>query len=273
MKWFKRILLGILALVLLAVGTLYAWSAVIIGKEHPVTARSVTLSSAPEVVAEGERLARVLVCFNGCHGKDMEGILFFEQPLVGRFVAPNLTTLDKRYTPEETEALVRQGVRPDGKSLFGMPSDSFSIMTDEHLTAVLSFIDSYPAHENDPGKTSIGPLGRLGLVLGQYFPAAVRAQSQPWLSTFIEDPLRHGEYLAITACAECHGPDLDGSNGFAPPLTIAKAYSFEDFSKLMATGEGLGGRDLGLMSRMTQTRFQHMTDDEVEHLHAYLNSR
>lgn len=272
MKWIKRILLGILALVLLAVGTLYAWSAVIIGKEYPVAARSVTLSSDPQVLAEGERLSRVLGCFNGCHGKEMEGSLFFEQPLVGRFVAPNLTTLDKRYTPGEIEALVRQGVRPDGKSLFGMPSDSFSIMTDEHLSAVLSFVASFPTHENDPGKTSIGPLGRLGLVLGQYFPAAVNAQPQPWLSAFIEDPLRHGEYLAITACAECHGSELEGTEGFTPPLTIAKAYSLDDFRKLMATGEGLGGRDLGLMSRMTQTRFRHLTDNEVEALHAYLQS-
>lgn len=272
MKWFKRILLGILALVLLAVGTLYAWSAVMIGKEYPVTARSVPLSSAPEVVAEGERLAKVFGCFHGCHGKDMEGSLFFEQPLVGRFVAPNLTNLDSRYTPEEIEALVRQGVRPDGRSLFGMPSDSFSIMTDKHLTAVLSFIDSYPTHENDPGKTSVGPLGRLGLVLGQYFPAAVRARSQPWLPAFIEDPLRHGEYLAITACAECHGTELEGTEGFTPPLSIAKAYSLDDFRKLMATGEGLGGRDLGLMSRMTQTRFRHMNEREVEDLYAYLSS-
>lgn len=272
MKWLKRILLGILALVLLAVGTLYAWSAVIIGKEYPVAARPVTLSSDPQVVAEGERLAQVLGCFHGCHGKDMEGAVFFADPLLGNFVAPNLTTLTQRYSTEEIEALVRQGVRPDGKSLFGMPSDAFSIMTDEHLTAVLSFVVSKPAHENDPGETSVGPLGRLGLIIGEYIPAAVNAQAQPWLPKFIEDPLRHGEYLAITACAECHGFELEGTGGFTPPLTIAKAYSLEDFRKMMATGEGLGGRNLGLMSAMTQSRFRHMTEDEVADLHAYLQT-
>jgi hypothetical protein len=42
---------------------------------------------------------------------------------------------------------------------------------------------------------------------------------------------------------------------------------------LMSDGTGLGGRDLGLMSRMGQNRFSHMNEDEVEALYQYLQSR
>lgn len=272
MKWLKRILLGIVALVLLAVGTLYAWSAMIIGKEYPVERREVVLSTDPAVIAEGKRLAQVFGCANGCHGKNMEGTLAFEAPFVGSFYAPSLTAAVRNYTPEQFEALVRQGIRPDGTSLFGMPSDSFSIMTDEQMSAIYSYIRSAPDLEGDLGKTRIGPLGRLGLVMGEHWPAAARAQ-QPWLTSFLRNSGRHGEYLAITACAECHGPALEGIEGFTPPLTIAKAYSADEFRNMMATGEGLGGRDLGLMSRMTQSRFRHLTEEEVDTLYGYLSSR
>ncbi|MDX1555660.1 MAG: hypothetical protein R3212_06515, partial [Xanthomonadales bacterium] len=179
MKWLKRILLSILALALLAVGTLYAWSATIIGKEFPAERRELSRSTAPDVLAEGERLAQVFGCANGCHGRNMEGTLAFEAPFVGRFYAPSLTAAVRNYTPGQFEALVRQGVRPDGSSLFGMPSDSFSIMADEHLSAVYSYISSVPDQDDVAGETSIGPLGRLGLIMGEHWPAAARAR-QPW---------------------------------------------------------------------------------------------
>jgi mono/diheme cytochrome c family protein len=154
-----------------------------------------------------------------------------------------------------------------------MPSDSFSIMTDEDLSDILSFIKSYPTHQNDAGNSSYGPLARLGLVMGEYWVAAEKTQAEPWQEGFRSDPLKLGEYLAITACTECHGLELQGMEGFTPPLTIAKAYSLEDFRKLTSTGVGLGGRDLGLMSQMAEFRLKHLKDDEVVALHTYLQSR
>jgi cytochrome c553 len=272
MKWVKRILLGIVALVLLAIGTLYAWSAVIINKKYPVEQRTVELSSDPAVLEEGERLSQVFGCFHGCHGRDMEGNVVFEEDWLGRFVAPNITALPDRYSESELEALVRQGVRPDGTSVLGMPSDSFSIMTDKDYAAVMSFVTAFPRKENDPGKTSVGPLGRLGLIVGMFHPAAAVRYPEPWQEGFREDPMKLGEYLAITGCAECHGSELEGSEGFTPPLVIAKAYSREDFQTMMKTGVGLGGRDLGLMSQMTQTRFQHLSEDEIDAIHTFLQT-
>ena len=274
MKWFKRIVVALIAIPILAVGVLYIWSEVILDREYRFESRSIALSSNPEVIARGERLSRVLGCFHGCHGANMEGSVFFEEDWVGRFVAPNLTKAVDRYSPAELEAIIRQGVLPDGISVLGMPSESFAIMTDEDLVAVLSFIQTYPPSENDPGKSKPGPLARLGLVMGQYLPAAAAiSEAVPWQEGFRNDPGQLGAYVATVTCAECHGLDFEGQEGFTPPLTIAKAYSLDDFRTLMAEGIGLGGRDLGLMSGVARTRFRHFTDDEVEALHDYLHSR
>jgi hypothetical protein len=77
----------------------------------------------------------------------------------------------------------------------------------------------------------------------------------------------------MNVCAECHGADHEGIEGFTPPLQIAKAYSKDDFNKLMMTGAGLDGRDLGLMNEVAQRRFSVMTETEVESLHFFLQSR
>ena len=121
MKWFKRIVVALIAIPILAVGVLYIWSEVILDREYRFESRSIALSSNPEVIARGERLSRVLGCFHGCHGANMEGSVFFEEDWIGRFVAPNLTKAVDRYSPAELEAIIRQGVLPDGISVLGMP--------------------------------------------------------------------------------------------------------------------------------------------------------
>ena len=85
-----------------------------------------------------------------------------------------------------------------------------------------------------------------------------------------------GRHLALTSCPECHGPDLNGFPGDdAPPLIVAKAYSAENFARLMKTGITVSGTEsaTGLMTEMGRMRFSVMTDDEVRALKLYLDSR
>lgn len=274
-RWLKRISLGLLALVLLALGTLYGWSQSILAEPWDTQPRAIAYTENPDELARGERLAQVFGCFHGCHGADMEGDVFFEEPWVARVVAPNLTQAVRRLTPEQFEAIVRQGVMPDGKGTLGMPSASFATMTDRDLGAIYSFISAYPEQtQQDFGKTSIGLLGRLGLVLGEFRMQPAQIDDSPWVQERLQDPLAHGAYLARNACSECHGLDLEGSPGFAPPLLISKAYNRARFGRLLATGTGLDEqRDLGLMARVAQYRLTHLEPPEVDALHAYLLSR
>lgn len=274
-KWTKRILLGLLALILLALGTTYAWSHLILNKNYTAESRAIAWTEDPAELARGERLAQVYGCFHGCHGADMEGDVFFEDPLFGRGVAPNLTRAVRDYTPEQFEALVRQGIRPDGSGLVAMPSGSFATMSDQDLGAIYSFISSYPEQPvQDLGETTLYPLARVFLILGEFKLPAEEVDDRPWTEERLEDPVSRGAYLARNACSECHGLDLAGQPDFTPPLTIAKAYDREKFGRLMATGVGVDDtRDLGLMARVSEYRFAHFTDEEVDDLHAFLQSR
>jgi hypothetical protein len=74
-------------------------------------------------------------------------------------------------------------------------------------------------------------------------------------------------------CNECHGPALKGDEFFASSnLRVLRAYSPEDFTKLMRTGVPLGGRKLGMMGEVAKVRFVHFTDAEVAALYAYLHT-
>jgi cytochrome c553 len=80
--------------------------------------------------------------------------------------------------------------------------------------------------------------------------------------------------MVMTACTECHGQKLEGRTIGAfktPSLAIAAAYSANDFSTLMRTGVGLGGRNLGLMTEMGQIRFVNFSDQEVRAIRSYLS--
>jgi cytochrome c553 len=272
-KWVKRVLLSLLLFLLLAIIGVYAWSGVIIHKKYDAVERNIMPSSRPEVIEKGKRLAQLYGCYEGCHGVDMEGRVFFEGLAIGKIISPNLTTAVDKYTRSEMEAIIRQGIRPDGTSVMAMPSASFATMTDGDLSAILAFIESYPKQDQDLGYSSIGIMPRAMLVIGEFKPAAAEADGEPAQSSDLRTPAALGEYLTVNACSECHGMELEGMDGFSPPLTIAKGYSLEDFSKLMSTGLGLGDRDLGLMSEVAESRFVKMNGKEVEAIHTFLTSR
>ena len=272
-KLLKRIVLGILAFILLAVGVIYFWGELILKTKYSAETRSVLQASRPEAVERGKRLSQVFGCYKGCHGADMEGKLFFEKFGVAKLIAPNLTTAVEKFTRSELEAIIRQGIRPDGTSVIAMPSASFSGMTDRDYSAIVAFIEQYPRQDQEWGTSSFGLLARFGLVNGEFTPEAANERIAPIESQELQDPLNLGEYIAMNACSECHGLDLEGIGSFTPSLVIAKGYSLEDFKILMTTGKGVGDRDLGLMSEVAVGRFNQMTDEEVESLHQFLQSR
>ncbi|NIV19994.1 MAG: hypothetical protein GWN54_05025, partial [Gammaproteobacteria bacterium] len=180
MIWVKRFIKGLLGLALLAAAVVYLWSSMLLERGYVAESRGILLSSRPEVIDRGERLAQVFGCFHGCHGADMEGMVFFESWYAGRIVAPNLTRAMEEFSPSEMEAIVRQGVRPDSTSIFGMPSTAFATMTDRDLSAILSFIAAQEPQTLDLGRSRYGPLARLLLIKGDIKAEAALAREQPW---------------------------------------------------------------------------------------------
>jgi len=271
-RWLKWIGLTLGGVLVLALSVIWLGSELLLRETYTPMLREVRIPTSPTDLAEGERLARVLGCMGGCHGRDMEGGDLFDFFDGSQLRSPNLTRIAQDYSPAQFEAAVRQGIKPDGRSVLAMPSANFATMTDEHLGQILAFIEAYPAQDDQPPQHRIMPIARLFLLLGEFQPAVAESVPgrNPVNQADLADPAKLGEYLALNACTECHGLDLAGIGGFTPSLVTARAYSEEEFTKLMNEGIALGGRDVGLMTEMGQRRFTHLKPFEIRALYGWL---
>jgi cytochrome c553 len=250
----------------------------------PAPSPSTTPSAALEPAAppgdpvEGRRLATRVGC-NGCHGPAGAGEVFQENPELGRIVAPNLTHRRALYDDAALAALLREGRTHDGHVPWGMPIKMFQHLSDREVRDIIAWLRALPAVE-DPAL----PEGRWSDSL----VASTRDGTHPWLPDMKPDPGNRppamppsspqalGRHLAMTTCTECHGWDLNGWEGDpAPSLVVAKAYTPEQFTRLMRTGEvAAGGKSkTGMMSGVAAYRYKELSDAEIAALKAFLDAR
>lgn len=262
----------------LAWGTIWHLGERIIARRYETPPLKIVAVSDPVMLAEGERLANVAGCL-GCQGAKMNGKLFGEAPFVYRSVKANIPRLAADYSDEDLARAIRHGVRKDGRSVIGMPSPAFFDVRDEELAAIISFARTLPDRGAKLPKSETLILGRLELLRGLYPPEASTIDHQADRRNFdFVDKAQRGEYLAKIAFAECHGLDFAGDPysdepGSSPDLSIAAAYSPDQFARLLRTGEPAGGRDLRLMDDVARDRFVHFTDDEIAALQAFFMQR
>lgn len=245
-----------------------------------------TASAAPAHLAvpagdpiEGARIARRVGC-DGCHDEGGKGGRFDHQtPQGDRVVAPNLTVKRALYDDAGLALLLREGKTRDGHPPLGMPIFMFQHLSDSELRDITAWLRALPALENPGlGMSLLTPATVKRLQDGTHRFAA-NGKPDPGNDPPRErpnEPLALGKYLAFTTCSECHGRDLNGfEGGDAPPLIVARAYSLENFKRLMKTGEvAAGGKSkTGFMSKVAASRFSVLTDAEVAALKLYLDSR
>lgn len=244
--------------------------------DAPVTSVAVAEKPVGNAV-EGLRIATRIGC-NGCHTRTGAGQVFTEEPGVMRIVAPNLTERRKLYDDAGIKALLREGKTHDGHRPLGMPIKMYQYLSDQEILDITAWLRALP----DVGNPDL-PEG----MLSDEIKKQLKDGSFPY-DDDLPDPIVHssatvptetlalGKHLAMTSCPECHAPDLNGFPGDnAPSLIVAKAYSAENFARLMKTGILSDGKESksGLMTAMGRKRFSVMTDTEVEALKAYLDSR
>lgn len=274
LKWLKYLVLTLLGLVLCAVGAVYAISEYKLRRTHETPPIDLSIPRDPTAIEEGRRLATIRGCYRGCHA-ELEGQVMVDMSFRLRLVAPNLTRAASRYSTEDLARIVRYGVRPDGTTTTGMPSDMFYFLSDGDLARILAFIKNAEPVENDLETTKLRILARAFISIGEFDPDAERVAAlgaRPAKPDPGPTP-EYGRYIAMSTCTECHGMRLEGGfRGKAPPLNIVRGYSREDFTRLMREGIGLGDRDLGVMTKVAQSRFSVMTDDEINGLFAFLQT-
>ena len=275
LRWLGIALGSCAALGLLAYVVVYVLSERTLRHTYAVPAVAITIPTDPASIIEGRRLAIIHGCFGGCHGRQAEGMVMFDKPMIARFVAPNLTAAVRKYSDADLAIIIRNGVLPDGRSTMVMPSEAFVDLTDADLVRIIAFLKSLPAANGPGANVSIGPLGRIGVAAGKFKTTAqLIAETVPPPDAAGEDAV-FGRYLARTICAQCHGTSLRGDSNpdfTSPSLEIVAAYSPESFVQLLRTGVALGGRNLATMSPWSRTHLTYLTDAEIAALYSYLRA-
>ncbi len=290
LKWIGIVLGSLLGLIVLIALVLFVKSRIEFTRKYDVKVESVSVPTDAASVEHGHHLATIL-CME-CHEKDLGGDpTFFDGGPLGHASAPNLTSgaggLGGQFTDADFVRVLRHGVKPDGTSVFIMPSTDFAYLSDKDLGDLIAYVKSVqPVDRQTPepharftvlanvmyGAGLFGNLLRAGRI--QQMGAAPVAP-EPAVSA------DYGQYLVrINGCHDCHGPQLSGGkpgdpdSPLAPTLTPGgelRAWSEADFLKTLHTGVTPSGTQL----RDRFMPWMHkglMTDDELKAVWAYLHS-
>jgi mono/diheme cytochrome c family protein len=307
MKWLKRSLLMIVALVVLAVGGIVTKFYVLLPLSRPP--QQVRAPSTPEAIARGKYLANsVALCVN-CHsdarsdlpgqpvveGREFAGRAFTEMVgFPGAVRAPNLTsdplTGLGSFTDGEILRAMREGIGKDGRPLFPMmPYERLhDALSDDDALAIIAYLRTLPPVRHDACKTELGfPLN----LLVRLAPKPVDVAPPPMPT----EPVARGKVLmALGSCTGCHtthdahhedvpGHFLAGGDAFPLPTggkiyapnissdaaTGVGAYSDDDLRRAITEGIGKNGRPLYFMP---WTVFRNMTDEDVRAVIAALRA-
>lgn len=244
-----------------------------------------TINRDAETTAHGAHLFVTHGCAD-CHGADGAGKLVFDGGPVLRLVAPNISPGGriKDYSADQIAAAIRDGVKPDGRSLVFMPVRDFHEMSDSDTAALVAYVQSLPASNNDPGPYQIRPLGRVLYWLGNFPLVAAEtvdhtphSRSAPAVAATAE----YGKYLA-QGCIGCHGenfagqhvpgtpPDFPDSANLTPHPNGLANWTEADFVRALREGKRPDGRALNPF--MPWQALGQMNDQELVAIWAYLRT-
>jgi mono/diheme cytochrome c family protein len=187
-------------------------------------------ASAQSPLERGRYLVEVLGACGNCHTpKGPEGDLpgkhlaggFQLDDVFGTWITPNIT-LDPetgvgRWTDTEIIRAIREGKRPDGRTLGPpMPYDLYRRLADSDVKAMVAYLRTVAPVRN------VVPQSRYKISLPDSYGPPVDAVPDPSRL----DLVKYGEYLAgpVAHCVECHTPFLPegrpdtsrlGAGGFA----------------------------------------------------------
>jgi mono/diheme cytochrome c family protein len=286
LKWVGIVLGGLIGVLVLALIAVYAISGSRMNKTYDIQVETVPVPSEAEALARGEHLAVTRGCTD-CHGADLEGTVFSDDPALGRLIADNLTAgsggVGSSYSDADWVRAIRHGVGPDGKPLLFMPSHEFYYLSDADLGALLTYVKSVPAVDNEHPGNSAGPLARVMLIAGQLdlLPVELidhegpRPQA-PEAGVTVE----YGEYLAV-GCTGCHGPGYSGGPipggppDWPPAANLTPAgnlasWTEAEFIDAFRTGIRPSGERFN--EAMPYTAVGQMTDDELKAIWLFLQS-
>src|SRR5678816_3990853 len=89
-RWVLRVALVLLVVLAIAAVIVFAMTQARLTHSYAIAAETVAIPSDAAALERGKHVATISGCVD-CHGPDLAGRIFFENAMVGRFVASNLT--------------------------------------------------------------------------------------------------------------------------------------------------------------------------------------
>lgn len=315
MRTLLKVIGILLVVVLVAAGAFYLWAGYVANRQFTRTIEThridfpVPFPLTPDELAEagvaedvGGELALARARERGrhliearyhcaeCHGHNFGGGVMVDSPVLGRFLAPNLTTgrgsVVADFTPADWDRAVRHGVRRDGRPSV-MPAQDFLRLSDQELSDIITYIKAQPAVDNEVPESTLGPLGKVLVATGQ-LPAPAESVADHRAAHVATPPpadvsAEFGAHLAGT-CVGCHGMNLTGgpivggdpswppSRNLTPHETGLGGWTYEQFVVALRDGRSPDGTAVQAPMTLVQPYAKSMTDVEMQALWAYLRS-
>jgi mono/diheme cytochrome c family protein len=287
LKWIGIVVGGLVAVVVIAaVGMILSTNARF-SKQHTIPVETIAIPTDEASLAIGQHWAEIHC--QACHGPDLSGGPFFEDPQLGYVDAPTLTAgqggIGAAMTDEDWVRAIRHGVKRDGTSVFIMPSNDFYFLSDADLGGIIAYVKSVPPVDRairPQGLTLFAKLlyalGAFGdLLYAEVIPHEAPRPAVP-LAGVTED---YGEYLVNAhGCRSCHGAQLNGGQPAEPGAPFAhnltpggelSGWTEADFFTALREGRAPTGRELS--ASMPWQGLGKMTDDELKAVWLYLQAQ
>lgn len=288
LKWAGIGIVAVVVVLVVVAGMLYVRGQSRFAQTYNVPDEIVAIPGDAAALERGKHLTAMLCA--GCHGENLAGTEFFNDPALGTIHAINLTAgrggIGATYTDADFVRVLRHGVRSNGTSVFVMPSKDFHYLSDADLGSIIAYLKTAPPVDRSWGPKQFTLLGNV-LVGWGVFDNLMMADQIDHIGTRPASPVvgvtkEYGDYLArLNGCRQCHGQQLSGGkvddpsiDMFGPNLTPAgelAAWSDADFIKTIRTGTTPSGRTLSEVMPWKHYG-THMNDDELKVIFLYLQS-
>ena len=284
LRWIGIVLGALLLVALIAAGTVYIMGGrALASTTTAAPTRTLTVPTDAAAVARGKHLVNHVNLCVDCHGDNLEGTVFIDDPQLGVITAPNLTAGKGGVGgPEMTDAkwinAITGGVGHDGRKLLIMPVKHYHGMTDADLGAVIAYLKQAPPQDNELAPRKGGPLGRVLVALGMIpLESDVAATLPAPVDIAPAVNADYGAYLVeIGGCKGCHsdnlagGTDPNGPHGPNITSTLVGAWSEDQFVNFIRTGTLPSGGNVS--DEMPWKKYAGMDDMEIRAIFAYLQT-
>lgn len=256
-----------------------------IHKQYTVQVKPLDVPVDSAMLAYGSHLFVVKGCFD-CHGRNLEGRVFINDPKLGVFAGSNLTKgkggLPVSYDDKAWLMALRHGLTPEGKPLLIMPSYEYSKLSDYDVASIIAWCKTQPAVDHELPLIQVGPLGHL-LTFFDKIPLipAEKVDHHYQAPAMVKKEITpaYGKYLSIS-CTGCHRDDLHGGPNHVPggvPVADITTkgnlgkWSQEQFMMALRTGKTPEGKQLNNEDMPWQMTTAY-TEEELSALYLYLRS-